>query len=154
MSCKRIQRLVPPLFRGRCGYFTQPNPVSFVTNSRSSVLSKQLENALVEIKHALIRMFNQWQRSFTEHQPSAPVQFRFLLATAVECNVQDYILRLSVISSPHFLDPVFTKTLVNRLVNTINSADGEIRTLAMLCFCVLCAIDSKSFTVSRAGNNK
>lgn len=117
-------------------------------NSRKSVLSKQLENAYFEINRALIRMFNQWQRSFTENQPSAPVQFRFLLATAVECNVQEYVLRLSVLSSPYLLDPGFTKALVNRLINTINSTDGEMRRLAMLCFCVLCATDSESFQVT------
>ena len=93
-------------------------------------------------------MFNEWQRSFTSKCPSAPVQLRFLLATAVEYNAQDYILRLAVLSSPHFLDSKFTKTLLNRLINTIDTTtDGKMRELAMLCFCVLCAIDSELIAV-------
>ena len=100
-------------------------------------------------------MFNRWQLSVTEHQPSAPVQFRLLLATAVESNVQDNsILRLSVCSSPHFSDPEFSETVVNHLFNMIKSTDRETRKLAMLCFCVLCAIDSKSITVFKDGNKK
>jgi hypothetical protein len=127
--------------------------VIIVITSQNSVLNKQLENTFLEIKHALIRMFNQLQRTFTEQQPSAPVQFHFLLATAVEFNAQDYILRLSVCSSPHLLDPEFTKMVTNCLFNTINSTDGEIRMLAMLCFCVLCTIDSESFPRSKGRNN-
>ena len=101
-------------------------------------------------------MFNRWQLSCTEHQPSAPVQFRLLLATAVECNAQDNtILRLSVCSSPHFSDPEFTETVVNHLFNImINSTDGEMRKLAMLCFCVLCAVDSESLTAFKDRKKK
>ena len=95
-------------------------------------------------------MFDEWQRSFTEH-PSAPVQLRFLLATAVERDrVQDHVLRLAVLSSPHFSDARFTETLLDHLILTIHTAGDEMRRLAMLCICVLCAIDSKFLAVSQA----
>ena len=96
-------------------------------------------------------MFDEWQQSFAEH-PSAPVQLRFLLAAAVECNhVRYYVLRRAVHSSPHFSDAGFTKTLINRLINQIGTeTDREMKKLAMLCFCVLCAIDSELITVYKA----
>jgi hypothetical protein len=97
-------------------------------------------------------MFDQWQQSFDEH--SAPVQLRFFLAIAVEFNVRDYVLHIAVFSSPHFSDAVFTKTLLNFLVDIIKTAGREEKKLAMLCFCILCAIDSESITVSKAINNK
>jgi hypothetical protein len=99
-------------------------------------------------------MFSQWQQSFTEPR-SAPVQLRFLLATGVEFNVklEDYVLHLAVLSSPHFSDAVFTKTLRDCLIDKINTG-GEMKTLAMLCFCVLYAIDSESITVPEARNDE
>ena len=102
-------------------------------------------------------MFNRWQRYSTKRSKkrlSAPVQLRFLLAAAVECNAQGYILRLAVLSSPHFSDPEFTKTLLHRLINTIDTTDGEMRKLAMVCFCVLCAIDGELPTVCKARNDE
>jgi hypothetical protein len=95
-------------------------------------------------------MFDQWQRT----QPSDPVQLRILLATAAECRAQEDILCLAVFFSPHFLNSLFTKTLLNRLANIIHdSSDSGMTDLAMLCFCVLCAIDRKLVTAARAGNN-
>ena len=135
-------------------YFTRPNPVSFGfgISSQSPVLTSQLEKALVEIRNTIIGMFNQWHQSFTEHR-SAPVQLRFLLATAVELNVQDYVIQIAVHSSPHFSDEVFTKTLLKCLVDMIMAGDGEMETLAMLCFCVLCAIDGELIIVPEARND-
>lgn len=105
------------------------------------------------IKNELIRMTNEWldewQRSFTDN-PSTPVQLRFLLRAAVECDVRDYILRLAVLSSPHFSDAGFKEILLERLVNTIYATDGETRKLTMLYFCVLCAIDGELITVAKA----
>lgn len=75
---------------------------------------------------------------------------RFLLTTAVEFHVQDYVLHMAVLFSPHFSDKEFTEKLLTRLVDIIGIADGEIKTLVMLCFCVLCAIDSESITVPEA----
>jgi len=100
-------------------------------------------NALVEIRNTIIGIFDQWQQSFTEHR-SAPVQLRFLLAAAVEFNIRDYVLHIAVFSSPHFSDAEYTKTLLNCLVNTIKIAGEEMKILAMLCFCVLCAIDENA----------
>ena len=142
MSCERIHP--PLLFIERYGYFTRQNPVSFGfgNSSQRPVLTSQLENALVEIRNTIIGMFNQWHQSFAEHR-SAPVQLRFLLAAAVEFNIRDDILHLAVLSSPHFSDEAFTKRLQNCLVYTIEKAGGEMKTLAMLCFCILCAIDSE-----------
>ena len=97
-------------------------------------------------------MFDTWQRSFTEH-PSAPVQLRFLLATAVERNVRGGVLQLAVLSSPRFSDAGFTKTLLDRLVLIIHAADDEMRDLAMLCFCVLCATDGEFLAGVKARNN-
>ena len=132
---------LPLLFTGRYGYFTRPIPVSFGISPRSST-DKQLGNALVEIKNTIIGMFNQWHKSFTEHR-SAPVQLRFLLATAMEFDIQDYVLHFAVLYSPHFSNAAFTKKLQNCLVDTIRTAGGEMKTLAMLCFCILCAIDGE-----------
>jgi hypothetical protein len=99
-------------------------------------------------------MFNEWldewQRSFTDN-PFTPVQLRFLLRTTVECDARDYILRLAVLSSPHFSDAGFKEILLKRLVNTIYATEGEIRKRAMLYFCVLCAVDGELITVAKAG---
>ena len=97
-------------------------------------------------------MFDTWQRSFTEH-PSAPVQLRFLLATAVERNVRGGVLQLAVLSSPRFSDAGFTKTLLDRLVLIIRTPGDKMRDLAMLCFCVLCATDGEFLTVSKTRNH-
>ena len=149
MSCGRIHP--PLLFTGWYDYFTRPNPVIFGLSigSQRPALTGQPEEALVGIRNTIIGMFNQWWQSFAEGR-SAPVQLRFLLATAVEFNVQDYVLRLAVFSSPHFSDAAFTKRLLNCLVDTINTGDEEMKTLAMLCFCILCAIDGESITVPEA----
>ena len=108
---------------------------------------------MVEIKNTIIGMFNQWHKSFTEHR-CAPVQLRFLLATAMEFDVQDYVLHFAVLSSPHFSNAAFTERLLKYLVKTINTASREMKTLAMLCFCVLCAIDGESITVPGSRNDE
>lgn len=95
-------------------------------------------------------MFDQWQQSFTKPS-SAPVQLRFLLRTAVERDARDDILRLSVLSSPHFLDADFKEMLLERLVYTLDTTGGENIKLAMLYFCVLCAFDGKLTTAAKAG---
>ncbi|KAF8258064.1 hypothetical protein EI94DRAFT_1835233 [Lactarius quietus] len=69
--------------------------------------------AFVEIERAIVKMFGQWRRP----PSSAPVQLRFLLATAAECRAREGILFLAVFSSPHFSDSEFTKILLNRLAN-------------------------------------
>jgi hypothetical protein len=125
--------------------------VGFVIISRSSALSKQLEYALVKIEDTLDGMFNRWERSFTKN-PSAPVQLR-LLATAVERNFRGGVLRLAVNSSPRFSDAGFTKMLLDRLVLLIHTAGDNMRNLAMLCFCVLCATDGEFLAVSKVRNN-
>jgi hypothetical protein len=102
----------------------------------------------VKIEWAIVKMFGQWKRP----QSSAPIQLRFLLATAAECRVQEGILCLAVFSSPHFSDSDFTKILLNRLVKTIKSGYPGTEDLAMLCFCVLCAIDRKLITLANGGN--
>ena len=81
----------------------------------------------------------------------APIQLRFLLRTAVEHDARDDILRLSVLSSPYFLDAEFKETLLERLVHTFDTTGGEKIKLAMLYFCVLCAFDGKLITVAKAG---
>ncbi|KAN0129055.1 hypothetical protein V8E53_013205 [Lactarius tabidus] len=101
------------------------------------------DNGLVEIRNTIIGMFNQWQQSFDERR-SAPIQLCPLLETAVECNVQGYVLYLAVFASPHFSDARFTEKLRNRLVDRIKTASGKMKTLAMLCFCVFYAIDRKA----------
>lgn len=114
----------------------------------------QLDQASVKIKDEIVRIFNQWQQSFSE-DPSAPIQLRSLLATAIECNAQDYLLLcLAVSSSPHFLDAEFTNALLNCLIDTINTTSREDRTPAMLCFCVLCAIDGELITACQARDDE
>lgn len=148
MSCERMH--LPLIFTGRYGYFATPNLVSFAfgISSQSPALTSQLENGLVEIRNTVIGMFNQWHQSFTEDR-SVPVQLRFLLAAAAESNVRDYVSQLAVFSSPHFSEAAFTKRLLKCLVDTINlkTGDGEMKRLAMLCFCVLCAIDGELITM-------
>lgn len=118
-----------------------------------SCTEQQVEDALVEIERAIVKMFDQWKRP----PSSAPVQLCFLLATAAECRAQEQegILCLAVFSSPHFSDSEFTKILLNRLANIINfeDIDSEMEDLAMLCFCILCAIDRKPITLANSGNN-
>ena len=154
MSWERIHLRL--LFTGRYDYFTRPIPVSFgfSISSQSPVLTSQLENALVEIKNTIIGMFNQWRQSSTEHR-CAPVQLRFLLETAVEFNVrvQDYVLQIAVFSSPHFSDAAFTERLLKCLGYTIRTAGGDMKTLAMLCFCILCAIDGEQADYLARGQN-
>lgn len=153
------------LFKGRYDYFTRPIPVSFGLgiSSERSALRNQLEKALLEIRSTIVEMFNQWHQSFK--QRSAPIQLRFLLAaavevrrdyvlTAIEFGVRNDVLPVAVFSSPHFSDEAFTARLLNCLVDTIKITGGEVKTRAMLCFCVLCAIDSESIiTVPEARND-
>ena len=99
-------------------------------------------------------MFDQWQQSFTGYPkgyPPAPIQLRSLLRSTVECDDEDDILRLSVLSSSHFLDAEFKEMLLKRLVHTFDNTGGEKIKLAMLYFCVLCAFDGKLITVAKAG---
>ena len=142
MSCERIHLRL--LFKGRHDYFTRPILVSFglSISSQCPVLTSQLESALVEIRNTIIWMFNQWEHYFLGRY-APPVQLRFLLSTAVEFNVQDVFLHLAVLSSPHFSDEPFTKGLLNCLVYMVRTAGGDMKTLAMLCFCILCAIDGE-----------
>jgi hypothetical protein len=114
---------------------------------------KQAENAFDEIGNTIVGMFNQWRQS-SKGRRSAPVQLRFLLATAVEFNARDYVLHIAVFSSPHFSDAVFTKALLDYLVDAIKTAGGENQKLEMLCVCVLCAVDSESITAPNAIYNK
>jgi len=102
------------------------------------------ENAHEEIKYALFRIFGQWQQSFTIH-PSAPVQVRFLLITAMERGCKfHYISCLAVLSSPHFSDALFKDTLREYLIPAITDGRDSEKQLAMLSFCVLCAIDKEA----------
>ena len=141
-----LRRAVRLLHKTKSGKF------GFGISSQSPVLTSQLENALVEIRNTIIGIFNQWDQSFTEHC-FAPVQLRFLLATAVKLNVQDYVLQIAVHSSPHFSDAEFTEGLLNCLTDMIKTGDEELKTVAMLCFCVLCAIDGESITMPEARND-
>jgi hypothetical protein len=138
-----LQRAVRLLYKTKSGKFR-----SMLTKSSTD---KQVENALVEIRNTIIGVFNQWQQSELR---SPPVRLRFLLETAVEFNVRGYVLQLAVFSSPHFSDAGFTETLRNCLVDTIKTAGGEMKTLAMLCFCVFYAIDSESITVPEPRNDE
>ena len=59
------------------------------------------------------------------------------------CYRYNVFLHLAVLSSPHFSDELFTKGLLNCLVYMVRTAGGDMKTLAMLCFCILCAIDGE-----------
>lgn len=101
----------------------------------------------------LTRMFNKWQQSSLKFEPP-PSQLRSLLETGMSRGAQDYILPLAVLSSPLVRDPVFTKSLLNRLISTIQTDGGRMKKLAMVCFFVLCVTDGESIAVYKAGNGE